>query len=90
MKVHILERILFVVIAGTVIFTGLYLYTYLVSIYQSHWVSSHSPHSLLPNRIQLTRCCIATCTSLLSGKWGMAHYVVHPPRSMDTYRITGA
>lgn len=43
MKVHILERILFVVIAGTVIFTGLYLYTYLVSIYQSHWVSSHSP-----------------------------------------------
>jgi hypothetical protein len=42
MKAHILERILFVVIVCTVLFTGLYLYTYLVSIYQSHWVSNHS------------------------------------------------
>ena len=40
MQVHILERILFDVIACTVILVGLYLYTYLVSIYQSrHWVS---------------------------------------------------
>jgi hypothetical protein len=39
MQAHILERILFVVIACTVIFAGLCLYTYLVSIYQSHWVS---------------------------------------------------
>jgi hypothetical protein len=42
MKVHILERILFFEIACTVVFAGLYLYTYLVSIYQSHWVSIHS------------------------------------------------
>ncbi|KAI0284644.1 hypothetical protein BGY98DRAFT_527283 [Russula aff. rugulosa BPL654] len=41
MKVHILERILFFEIACTVVFAGLYLYTYLVSIYQSHW-----PHVL--------------------------------------------
>jgi hypothetical protein len=52
MQVHILERILFVAIVCTVVFAGRYLYTYLVSIYQSHWVSIHSsllsqprPHS---------------------------------------------
>jgi len=89
MQVHILERILFVVIVCTVVFTGLYLYTYLVSIYERHWVSIH--HSsllcLARDRIQLTRDdCIATRTSLSSGRWGggVAHYIMHLPRSMDT------
>lgn len=88
MQVHTLERILFVVIVCTVVFAGLYLYAYLVSIYQSHWVSIHSS---LPDLIQLTRYGIATCTSLSSGRWGVAHYyIMHLPRSMDTYRITAA
>ena len=54
MKVHILERILFFAIAKTVIFTGLYLYTYLVSIYQSHWVSINSSLLRQSDRAQLT------------------------------------
>lgn len=46
MQVHILERILFVAIVCTVVFAGRYLYTYLVSIYQSHW-----PHVLLASHL---------------------------------------
>ena len=55
MKVHILERILFFEIACTVVFAGLYLYTYLVSIYQSHWVSIHSSLLYQPKSHSLTR-----------------------------------
>jgi hypothetical protein len=51
MQAHILERILFVVIVCTVLFTGLFLNTYLVSIYQSHWVSIHSSLLCQPDRI---------------------------------------
>ena len=42
MQTHILERILFAAIVCTAVFAGLYLYTYLVSLCQSHWVSIHS------------------------------------------------
>ncbi|KAF8500250.1 hypothetical protein F5888DRAFT_1680446 [Russula emetica] len=95
MQAHILERILFVVIACTVIFAGLCLYTYLVSIYQSHWVSEHSfPLPYLSARSHSTThtVYIATCTSSLSsGRWSVVHYIMHLPRSiMDTYRITAA
>jgi hypothetical protein len=89
MQVHTLERILFVAIVCTVVFTGLYLYTYLVSIYQSHWVSIHFLPLCQPDLVQLTRYGIAPCTSLSSGRWGVAHYcIMHLPRSMD--RTTAA
>ena len=93
MQVHIIERILFIVIACTVAFAGLYLYTYLVSIYQSHWVSIYFSLICQPDLVQLTRYCIAACTSLSSGRWGgVADYIMQLPRSLDTgtYRITAA
>ena len=89
MQAHILlERILFIAIACTIVFAGLYLYTYLVN---SHWVSIHSSLICQPDRIQLTRYGIAACNNLPSGRWsGVAHYIMHLPCSMETYRITPA
>ncbi len=81
MKVHILERILFFVIACTVIFAGLYIYTYLVSIYQSHWVSIHS--SFLSARSMHSTYMILLYSHIYQRLiWGMGRGPLHHPSAM--------
>lgn len=67
MQAHILERILFVVIACTAIFAGLCLYTYLVNIYQSHW-----PHVLASHLGDVTGAWPTGTTSCIShARWAL-------------------
>src|SRR5258708_6776165 len=54
-KAYLLERVLFVAIACTVVFAGLCIYIYLVGIYESHWVS----HSFFPCQIVCSTCTVS-------------------------------
>lgn len=66
-KAHnVLERILFVVIACTLVFAGLCIYSCLVGIYEGRWVSRLPPDG--PDTALLTNSVLATSCSTLSSE----------------------
>ena len=83
---HLLERILFVVIACTLVFAGLCIYSCLVGIYEDRWVSASARWA--PNCAQLTHTVLLAtpCCTPSSDSQTVVRHIMRLPRSMDTHR----